>query len=181
MKKFHLSVAALLMAGALVCSSCIGSFALFNKYEKWQCNMTGNKFVNGIVGLILQPIVAPICIAVDAIVLNTIEFWTGKAVMTASVQKVMGSDGRLYVIKTSQSGYEITDDQGNVTLFTHNDKNDSWSMTQNGVTRDLVRFNTNGTIEATMPSGATITVQPSEAGLEQARQAIYMDAAFAMR
>ena len=77
MKKSTLTVAAVLLAGGLLTSSCIGSFALFNKYEKWQCNMTSTKIVNGIVGLILQPIVAPICITVDAIVLNTIEFWSG--------------------------------------------------------------------------------------------------------
>ena len=76
MKK-NLKVAVFLLAGSLLTSSCIGSFSLFNKYEKWQCNMTGNKYVNGIVGLILQPIVGSVCLLVDSLVLNTIEFWSG--------------------------------------------------------------------------------------------------------
>ena len=62
MKKISFSAVAVLLAGSLMCSSCIGSFKLFNGYEKWQCNMTSNKYVNGIVGLILQPIVGGICL-----------------------------------------------------------------------------------------------------------------------
>ena len=33
MKKTSLKVAVVLLSGALLCSSCIGSFGLFNKYE----------------------------------------------------------------------------------------------------------------------------------------------------
>ena len=72
MKKISFKVAALLLSSALLCSSCIGSFALFNGYEKWQCNMTDSKIINGIVGLILQPIVGGVCLFVDALVLNTL-------------------------------------------------------------------------------------------------------------
>ena len=45
MKKTSLTVATLLLAGSVLCTSCIGSFSLFNKYEKWQCNMTKSKIV----------------------------------------------------------------------------------------------------------------------------------------
>ena len=93
MKKISLSAACVLLAGSFLCSSCIGSFSLFNKYEKWQCNMTSNKYVNGIVGLILQPIVGGVCLFVDAVVLNTIEFWTGSNPMAVNkVQTVQGAD-----------------------------------------------------------------------------------------
>ena len=108
MKKVSFKVAAVLVAGTLVCSSCIGSFGLFNKYEKWQCNMTSNKYVNGIVGLILQPIVGGICLTVDALVLNTIEFWTGDNPVAANTtQKVMGHDGLYYAVTTTKQGYEV--------------------------------------------------------------------------
>ena len=69
MKKINFSAVAVVLAGSLLLSSCIGSFSLFNKYEKWQCNMSSSHILNGIVGLVLQPICAPICAVVDALVL----------------------------------------------------------------------------------------------------------------
>ena len=123
MKKFNIGVAVALLAGSVMCSSCIGSYRLFNKYEKWQCNMTNNKYVNGIVGLILQPIVGSICLTVDALVLNTIEFWTGSNPMAVNkVQTVKGQDGRYYAVKTLKNGYEVKAANGEITLFIHDSK-----------------------------------------------------------
>ena len=182
MKKFSLKAAVVLLAGSFLCSSCIGSFSLFNKYEKWQCNMTNNKYVNGIVGLILQPIVGSICLTVDALVLNTIEFWTGSNPMAAGqVKTVMGQDGRYYAIKTLKNGYEVKDANGEKTLFIHDAKTDSWSMTQNGITKEIIRFNADGTIQATLQNGEKLTVSSDEAGLMQVREAVYNENCYALR
>ena len=182
MKKRSFKVAALLMSGVLLCSSCIGSFGLFNKYENWQCHMTSNKYVNGIVGLFLQPIVGGVCLFVDALVLNTIEFWTGKSPVTAeNIQKVQGQDGRYYAVKTLKNGYEVTSPTGEVTLFMHDAETDGWSMTQNGVTKELFHFNADGTIEAKLPSGQTVVVGNDEAGLQQVREALATDNFYALR
>ena len=182
MKKISLSAACVLLAGSFLCSSCIGSFSLFNKYEKWQCNMTSNKYVNGIVGLILQPIVGGICLFVDSVVLNTIEFWTGSNPMAAGqVKTVMGQDGRYYAIKTLKNGYEVKSPTGEKTLFIHNDQNDSWSMTQNGITKEIIRFNADGTIQATLQNGEKLTVSNDEAGLMQVREAVYNENCYALR
>jgi hypothetical protein len=171
-----------LLAGSFLCSSCIGSFSLFNGYEKWQCNMTSNKYVNGIVGLILQPIVGGICLTVDAVVLNTIEFWTGSNPLAANqVKTVMGQDGRYYAIKTLKNGYEVKSPTGEKTLFIHNANNDSWSMTQNGVTKEIIRFNADGTIQATLQNGEKLNVSNDEAGVMQVREAVYNENCYAMR
>ena len=182
MKKISLSAACVLLAGSFLCSSCIGSFSLFNKYEKWQCNMTSNKYVNGIVGFILQPIVGGICLFVDSVVLNTIEFWTGSNPMAAGqVKTVMGQDGRYYAIKTLKNGYEVKSPTGEKTLFIHNDQNDSWSMTQNGITKEIIRFNADGTLQATLQNGEKLTVSNDEAGLMQVREAVYNENCYALR
>ncbi len=182
MKKMSLRAAVVLLAGSLLCSSCIGSFSLFNKYEKWQCNMTSNKYVNGIVGLILQPIVGGVCLFVDAVVLNTIEFWTGSNPMALNkVQTVKGQDGRYYAVKTLKDGYEVKAPNGEITLFTHDSKTESWSITQNGVTKEIIRFNADGTIQATLQSGEKMTVSNDEAGMMQVREAVYNDNCYALR
>ena len=182
MKKMSLRAAVVLLAGSFLCSSCIGSFSLFNKYEKWQCNMTSNKYVNGIVGLILQPIVGSVCLFVDAVVLNTIEFWSGSNPMALNkVQTVKGQDGRYYAVKTLKDGYEVKAPNGEVTLFTHDSKTESWSITQNGVTKEIIRFNADGTIQATLQSGEKMTVSNDEAGMMQVREAVYNDNCYALR
>lgn len=173
MKKTSLRVAVVLLSGAMLCSSCIGSFGLFNKYEKWQCSMTSSKIVNGIVGLILQPIVGGICLTVDAVVLNTIEFWSGHSPISAqTIQQIQGQDGRYYAVKTTRKGYEIKSPTGEVTLLIFNEKDQSWTMSQNGVTREIFRFNADGTIRATMQDGRQIDVTADQAGLEQVRQSV---------
>ncbi len=173
----------LLFAGSLLTTSCIGSFSLFNQYASWQKDMTGNKFVNAIVGFILMPIASPICLLVDSVVLNTIEFWSGSNPVAAngSVQKVVGRDGRYYAIRSTRDGYEVTNDEGLVTVFTHDEQTDSWSITQNGVTRDLFRYTHEGAIEATLQSGKTVTISQDEAGLQQIRQSVWADNCFAMK
>ena len=182
MKKVSLKAACVLLAGSFLCSSCIGSFSLFNGYEKWQCNMTSNKYVNGIVGLILQPIVGGVCLFVDAVVLNTIEFWTGSNPMALNkVQTVKGQDGRYYAVKTLKDGYEVKAPNGEITLFTHDSKTESWSITQNGVTKEIIRFTADGTIQATLQSGEKMTVSNDEAGMMQVREAVYNDNCYALR
>ena len=168
MKKISFKVAALLLAGSMLSTSCIGSFKLFNKYEKWQCSMTNSKIVNGIVGLILQPVVGGVCLFVDALVLNTIEFWSGNnPIAMNSIQEVRGQDGLMYAVKTTKKGYEITSPTGEVTKLIFNQKENSWSVSQNGVTKEILRFNEDGTIQTTLPNGKLLTVTNDEAGLEQ--------------
>ena len=182
MKKMSLRAAVVLLAGSFLCSSCIGSFSLFNKYEKWQCNMTSNKYVNGIVGLILQPIVGGVCLFVDAVVLNTIEFWTGSNPMALNkVQTVKGQDGRYYAVKTLKDGYEVKAPNGEITLFTHDSKTESWSISQNGVTKEIIRFNADGTIQASLQNGEKLTVSNDQAGMQKVREAVCNDNCFALR
>ena len=147
MKKLNLKVVVILLAGSCFFSSCIGSFSLFNKYAKWQREMTNNKFVNAIVGFFLMPIVGSITMVVDWLVLNTIEFWSGDNPVASNIgktQNVKGQDGRIYAVKTLKDGYKVTAPDGVVTLFTYNKAENSWSMTQNGQTREIFRFTEDG-------------------------------------
>ena len=184
MKKMNLKVVTCLVAGSLMFSSCfVGSYGLFNSYAKWQTNMTGNKFVNAIVGFIIGPICGTVTLFIDTIVLNTIEFWSGTNPMHASIGKtkqMMGNDGRYYAVTTTKNGYEVKAPNGEVSYFTHNKKNDSWSLTQNGQTRELFRFNQDGTITTQLKDGKQLTVSPDEAGLYQVRMAMGDGNYFAM-
>ena len=173
MKKYQLRVVVALLAGSFLFSSCIGSFSLFNQYAAWQKDMTSNKFINAIVGFFLMPIVGGVTLFIDAVVLNTIEFWTGNnPVGTASTQHVKGTDGHEYAIRTLKNGYKITSDTGEVTLLSHNKKTDAWYISQNGEKKELIRFNADGTIQANLGNGQSITVSNDEAGMRQVKDAM---------
>ena len=184
MKRINVKVAVLLLCGCFVFSSCIGSFSLFNSYAKWQRTMTSNKFVNAIVGFVLMPIAGSVSLLVDSLVLNTIEFWTGENPVTANVGKtknVLGSDGVLYAVTTLKNGYEIKSPEGEVTYFYYDKKSNVWSCEQDGVKKDVFRFNEDGTMTVVMHDGQQMTVSPDEAGLYEVRMAVNGGNYFAMR
>jgi hypothetical protein len=183
MRKFNVKVVAFLLLGSMACSSCIGSFSLFNKYAEWQRTMTGNKFVNAIVGFILMPIAGSLTMAADWLVLNTIEFWTGDNPVASNVgktQNILGSDGLLYAVTTLKNGYEIKAPNGQTSYFRYDKKTNIWSLEQNGTTQQLFRYNEDGTL-TTLTDDKQITVTPDEAGLYQVRMAVNGGNFFAMR
>ena len=117
MKKRTLTVATAILAATMLTSSCIGKFALFNGLLSWNQKATGNKFLNELIFIVISPAYA-VCTVADALVLNTVEFWSGSNPIgkAGKVEKVWGQDGRQYAVKTLKNGYEITDPKGKYSL-----------------------------------------------------------------
>lgn len=183
MRKINVKVVACLLLGGVAFSSCIGTYSLFNKYAEWQRTMTGNKFVNAIVGFILTPIVGGICFLADSLVLNSIEFWTGDNPVASNVgesQNIMGSDGLLYTVTTLKDGYEVKAPNGELSYFKYDKKTNVWSFQQNGTTRELFRYNNDGTL-TTLTDSEQLTVTPDEAGVYKVRMSVNEGNFFAMR
>lgn len=183
MKRINLKVVACLLAGSFLFSSCfVGQYGLWNKYINWQNHMTSNKFVNAIVGFILVPIVGGVCTLADILILNTIEFWSGDNPVASNIgktQQVMGKDGRYYAVTTLKNGYEVKAPTGEVTNLIHNAENDSWSMEQNGVVKEIFRYNADGTIQTNI-NGMTKDFTLNEAGVYEARMLANDGVFFAM-
>jgi len=183
MKINKIKVGTLLLSVTLLCSSCIGSFSLFNKLARWNTQVTSNKFLNELIGIILTPAYA-FCGLADWLVLNSIEFWTGSnpvAQKTGTVESVMGMDGRYYTLKYLKNGYEITSPEGEVISFLYDWKTKSWSSKQGTDIRELFRFNEDGTVRTSLPDGRQMDVTPDEAGLYQVRMAVGDGVYFATR
>ena len=84
MKRKYLSVALILtVAASISLSSCIGSFQLTNKVLAWN-QQVGDKFVNELVffAFWILPVYEITGIA-DLLVINSIEFWSGKPALSA--------------------------------------------------------------------------------------------------
>ena len=109
MKKSFKFVAVLLSASLLL-SSCIGSFGLTNKVKDWNEGL-GNKFLSELVfiGMHIIP-VYPLTIFADAVVLNSIEFWTGSSALAKEngTKIVKNQKGENVAITSCADGYIIS-------------------------------------------------------------------------
>ena len=160
-----------LLAGGFLLNSCIGSFSLFNQYAEWQRTMTSNKYVNAIVGFFLMPFAGSLTLFIDSVVLNTIEFWTGDNPVADNTQQVMGQDGKLYTVKTTKKGYTITSPSGEITKLTYNKKDNSWWISQDGVSKELFRFNEDGKSIKMNVNGTEKDFSLNEEGVNEAKNA----------
>lgn len=173
-----LRAAMMLMAASVMFSSCVGSFSLFNKLATWNKSATNCKFLNELIFIVISPAYA-VCGLADMLVLNSIEFWSGSNPMTAKIGKsvkVKGEDGEVYAVKYLANGYEVTRPTGDVYYLLHDEKTDTWSMEVDGKKTELFRFNHDGTVKMTLPTGEKMDVAMDESGVDQLRDAVAGDA-----
>ncbi len=177
------TVATLLICGAFMFSSCIGSFALHNKLLSWNGEVTSNKYVNNLIywALWIVP-VYEVCLLADGLVLNTIEFWTGDNPIAnvGTVRTIQGHDGR-YIVTTLENGYNISKEGQDLSMDLIFDKTKrSWNVVSGGVTKQIMKINANGTVEMTLPNDQALTIIPDAMGVSEYQQAIGLSTYTAM-
>lgn len=105
----HLKKAVALGLCGVFMTSCIGSFQLTGKVLDWNRSL-GDKFVNELVflGLNILPVYS-ISILADAVVLNSIEFWTGNSAlaMEPGTNKLIETQGRIVRVTAKENGYRL--------------------------------------------------------------------------
>ncbi len=147
MKKLSLKASAQLLGMALILSSCVGSFGLHQRLANWNMSI-GNKLVNELVflGCNIVP-VYEVCYLADALVINSIEFWTGDNPIAAvgTIQNVKGENGN-YMVETTANGYSITKEGEQARLdLVYNQTDDTWNAVSEGVSTPIVRIEEDGT------------------------------------
>ena len=184
MKKFNLKLAATVMVcGAFLFSSCIGSFGLHSKLLSWNEGI-GNKFVNELVYLAFNIIpVYGICYLADALVINSIEFWSGSNPMASigEEKKVKGENGN-YLVETLENGYSITKEGEKATMdLIYNKEANTWNVVADGESTEILKMNNDGTAQMYLPNGETMTVTLDAQGTLAARQMTMNGLLFAAR
>lgn len=184
MKKFGLkTMATLLVCSAFVFSSCIGSFGLHSRLVNWNQGI-GNKFVNELVYLVFNVVpVYPVCYAADALVINTIEFWSGNNPMASigDVKKVQGENGN-YLVETLENGYSITKEGESTAMqLVFDQELNTWNVVADGVSTELLKLNDDNTASISLPNGEELNVSLDEEGIAEARQSLTSDLYFAAR
>lgn len=181
MKKMYLSVAvAMTLAGSMMMSSCIGSFALTNKLLDWN-KRVGNKFVNELVFFAFWIIpVYEVSALADILVINSIEFWSGSNPVACGTKVIDGEDGR-YLVECDGKGYNIkSENDGSVVRLDFNEDDRAWSVTANGETHTFMTFVDDTHVKMITPQGDTRIVELSQAGVF-AYQQVATSSHFAMR
>lgn len=181
MKRGKVIAFTMILSGSVVLSSCVGSFSLFNRLVAWNQNVN-DKFVNEVVFLALNIVpVYGVCYVADALVINSIEFWTGTNPMAkvGEVKKVKGENGD-YMVETLKNGYSITKDGKDMDLL-FNEESQTWSVVSDNVSTDLVKMNNDGTVQLYLPTGGSMNVTLNAQGLVAARQATKSDLFFAAK
>ena len=171
MKRGKLTLVAVVLSGSLLFSSCVGSFGLFNRLSSWNQGV-GNKFVNELVFLAFNIVpVYGVAYLADALVINSIEFWSGSNPMAnvGDVKKVKGENGN-YMVKTLASMDLIYNKEAN-----------TWNVVANGESSELLKMNNDGTADLFLPNGEKMNVTLDAQGMMAARQATMSNLMFAAR
>lgn len=108
-RRFSTTVMIAVLCLSFINTGCVGRFAAFNKLSDWNRKATKDKFVNEAIFLALIFIpVYEITLLADAVVFNSIEFWTGKnpVLVEGSYQKVVES-GDLKIVQDFRQNGEL--------------------------------------------------------------------------
>lgn len=170
MKKRYLSVglvAMLLCSVAL--SSCIGSFRLTNSVLKWN-KQVGSKFLNEVVffAFWVLPVYEVTSLA-DILVLNSIEFWSGRNPLSASTKIVKTSDAE-YLIACDGKGYTVTNRNTSESYrLDFIEESNTWALNVKGESYPFLTFLDESHVKAITPDGDFRVIELSEAGVSAYR------------
>ena len=180
MKK-SIKFSALLLSATILLSSCIGSFGLTNKVKDWNDSL-GNKWVNELVFICMHIVpVYEVSIFVDAVVLNSIEFWTGENPMAANVGEtniVKNTAGEDIQITTTENGYNLSNGEQEMQLV-FDEAEKTWSAVYDNESVKLMQFTGDNSAQMFTINGNSMNVTLDEAGVNAAR--LLMLGSFAMK
>jgi len=180
-KKFFTAVVALTLVSSIAFTSCIGSFGLTNKLYSWN-NSLGDKWTNEIVFLAFCILpVYEICLFADAVVFNTLEFWTGNNPIAAGeIKQIQGENG-LYTVETTENGYNISNEQGNEMSLRYDQESKTWSSVAGEEETQLITFEDENNAVVYLLNGEKQSVELSANGVLALRQSLQQSMYFASK
>lgn len=139
MKKITIKAVALL-GSVLILSSCIGSFRLSGNVLAWNKEVSNSKFVNELVFLAFCIVpVYEVAMLADAVVINSIEFWSGANPIALNGDfQIDGQKGK-YIVKEIDGNYKLVNKKSGVATDLNFDAStQTWSLEANGKSQKLV-------------------------------------------
>ena len=170
MKK-HFKFSALLLSATIILTSCIGSFRLTNNIKDWNEGVS-SKWVNEVIFVALHIVpVYQIAVFVDAVVLNSVEFWTGSnlVVEPGETKIVQNSQGETVEITALENGYKLSNGETSMNLV-FNAEQQIWSAVYDGQTTDLVKIIDSENAQLFLAGGQVMDITLDAEGVNMANQ-----------
>lgn len=161
---------ALLLAAVCMLSSCIGSFQLTNKVKDWNESL-GDKFINEVVFLAFHIVpVYHVCMFADAVVFNSVEFWTGERLVADAGERQMirNSFGKDVEIKTLKDGYLFSDGTSSMKVL-YDSANKTWRVETDNQSADLIKFVDENNAQLFLADGEVMDITLDAEGVEMAK------------
>ena len=156
----------LLLATSLltpVLQGCYGQFALTRKLYQWNGSV-GDKWVNAIIFMVMNIIpVYSLTVLADGLVINTIEFWSGKNPITMASgerdSRLVSVAGRDYVITATRNRLDIVPAQGGLEVrsVTYVPEERAWYLEEHGQ-RSKIAEQDEAALTLLLPDGRRETV-----------------------
>lgn len=164
----------MMVAFSIMFSSCIGSFQLTSKLKNFNDGI-GSKWVNELVfvAFCIVPVYELSALA-DVLVLNSIEFWSGKkALADAGETKIIkNSKGQDIEVKTLENGYALNDGTNTMNLV-FDEKEQIWSAEYEDQVMNLIRLVDENNAQLFLKNGEVMDITLNADGIEAARLHMY--------
>ena len=165
---------AVLFSVAILCSSCFGSFGLTRKVYNWN-KTVGDKWVNELVfiGLNIVPVYWVASFA-DVLVLNSIEFWTGKKTLAdaGETKVIKNSNGQEIEVKALENGYALNDGTNTMNLV-FDEMEQIWSAEYADQVTNLIKIVDENNAQLFLNNGEVMDITLDAEGVETARMHMY--------
>lgn len=173
MKKFA-KLSVMMVAISIMFSSCIGSFQLTSKLKNFNDGI-GSKWVNELVfvAFCIVPVYELSALA-DVLVLNSIEFWSGKKTLAdaGETKIIKNSKGQDIEVKTLENGYALNDGTNTMNLV-FDEKEQIWSAEYEDQVMNLIRLVDENNAQLFLKNGEVMDITLNADGIETARLHMY--------
>ena len=163
-----------MVAISIMFSSCIGSFQLTSKLKNFNDGI-GSKWVNELVfvAFCIVPVYELSALA-DVLVLNSIEFWSGKKTLAdaGETKIIKNSKGQDIEVKTLENGYALNDGTNTMNLV-FDEKEQIWSAEYEDQVMNLIRLVDENNAQLFLKNGEVMDITLNADGIETARLHMY--------
>ncbi len=166
MKKRSMAFALALALGFTSFQGCIGNFVLTRKILNFNQHL-GNKWVNEIVFLVMVIIpVYGVCVLIDGIILNSVEFWTGSNPLAMnegqSETKYVGEGDVKYKIEVTKNHYHFLQvegpNKGEAADLFYNPDTKTWSLGNGRINKRIAQVVNDKDMKIFMRNGKTAVI-----------------------
>ncbi|GAB4312221.1 MAG: DUF3332 domain-containing protein [Bacteroidales bacterium] len=178
-----LLLAALFLSVMVLQTGCFGSFKLTNSLYDWnmEINSDAGKEVVFLAFVIIP--VYGVTLFIDAVILNTIEYWTGSSPMALapgeSESQIVEKGGNSYQITATHNQFHVEQltgkKAGQSYDLVYNEEEGNWYITANGKTKKFASYKAGKMLKLFKPDGSAIEVDPAVASRNSIKAAVNLD------